>query len=263
MADTEGVEEQQSPTGQTTRKRKASPAVRHRQSASGETVAEETANEGGRSAPAVPWQRNPWVWTGVVVALVAAALGASVLVGTDARDPALAAVDHAEMCRKAEEFKRASSGGVDITKDSDVVRRMESSLREVAAAAPDVVRPAMLDWADGFAEANRAVDEVITKFGKDSTEAYDPVFQVLDRLGEQRSVSIDRTTNYVKKACNIDLNGASETTVGDIGGSTTLPVDLPPTGTTPPPPGTGDPGPSTPSTGAPGGEAPGAVVSED
>ena len=255
MADTDGTDgtdgnaDQQSPGSGTVRKRKASPAVRQRQLAAGEFVEEGSAGDGGRSKSAVPWQRNPWLWTGVVVAVVAAALGASVLAGTDVRDPSLADVDHAEMCRKAEQFKQVSAGGVDITKDAEVVKRMESALRDVASDAPEVVRPAMLDWADGFAEANRLVDEVVAKYGKDSTEAYDPVFEVLGRVGEQRSVSIDRSTTYIKKACNIDLNAVSGPASADPGlGSTTTATEPAPLQG---PPNTGPPNTGPPDTGPP------------
>lgn len=166
-----------------------------------------------------PWHRNPLLWTLVVVGAIGAALLVSVVAGTDARDPALADVDHTEFCREAQSLRSELVAGFDPSRDVGSIRRLSESMRRVEAAAPEVIRGSVKAWADGYYDAARKMDMVLeSNPGGGSIPDYDALFAVIDNVGSEKSVDIDRVVNYTRKACGLDISG------GSVEGSTDAPA---------------------------------------
>ena len=158
--------------------------------------------------PARSWSRSPWLWTGVVILVVAAALGLSMVVGTDQRDPDLADVDHAAFCREVTAFTDVARGGVDPVSDVPKVRALADAMRAIEGAAPDAIRASAKDWADGYYDAARKLDLILAKYAEDDTMAYDEAIAVVELVGTEKEVAIARVTAYANKACGIDLTTA-------------------------------------------------------
>ena len=200
------------------------------------------AGDGGADE-GVPWYRNAWFWSGVVVVTIVAAVAVSLLVGTDARDPELSTEDHTEFCRRVDAFWRVTqSGELDPSAGDDSVRRFAAAMAAVADVAPESVRSPARSYADGLADASRKFDLVLEKYGKDSAEANEQILAVVKAVESERSTAIDAVQNYAKKACNIDLLAPLPTTDSTTTGST--------------PPGSGSPGSVSPGSAPPGSVVP-------
>lgn len=201
------------------------------------------------------------MWSGVVVLVVAGALALSVLVGTDKRDPdPEPGFDHTEFCVRVKAFKAITAGGLDLTQDMAKVRRLADALNAVTPVAPPTVKDAVADWAAGLYDGARKLELVVAKHGKDAPETMDEVQAVEANVGGEKEVSVDRVTNYVRKACGVDLQEelpAPETTDPTAGTTEGSTVDGPTEGTAPrstAPPAGPDAPPASP---APGTSAPG------
>lgn len=183
--------------------------------------------------PARPWARSPWLWTGVVILVVVAALGLSMVVGTDHRDPDLAEIDHTAFCQEVTAFTDVARGGVDPVRDVPKIRALADAMRAIEVAAPDTIRASAKEWADGYYDAARKLDEILAKYSDDNTMAYDDAIAVVEMVGREKDAAITRVTAYAKKACGIDLTIALASSATDTGPTDTGPTDTGPIGPVP------------------------------
>jgi hypothetical protein len=160
-------------------------------------------SNGKGTPPPRRWWEQPWLWLGIVVVVIGAAVAVSLFANTDPNDIKPVG-DTTAFCAAVTSYKNVrdqQSSGDPATDDAANGRQLRDSLGAVQQASPSEIRPTTDEIA-------HALDQVIAVQGQSSSTALDQLatkdsqLSAIDATAEPAS---ERFSNYVQRACGFDI----------------------------------------------------------